>query len=68
MFAVEMHTETIASLSISVQTFFHEQLLLLPWKSRIEISILSLSLQHCAERDKYGDCPHRRRAASDVTV
>jgi hypothetical protein len=36
------------TLSVSVQSFFHEQLLL-PWKSAIEISVLFLSQQHSAD-------------------
>jgi len=48
MLAVEMHSGTSASLSVFFQSFFHEHLFL-PWKSRIEISALSLSLQHSAD-------------------
>ena len=45
----EMHCDTTnPSLSVSIQTVFLEQLLL-PWKSRIEISVLSISPQPSAD-------------------
>jgi len=57
------------TLSVFVQSFYHEQLLL-PWKSGIEISVLFFSYHFSTVpiRDKYGDCPHRPRAATDIRV